>query len=279
MRAIDFHVHVPREPGLPDSKIDESLRRHFRLSGQAPDIDGMAEHYKAWGIFGVIFSIDYETTSGEKPDSNDYVAGIVEKYPEQFIGFASVDPWRENAVSEIERSVRELRLSGLKLHPVQQHFYPNDERFYPIYETCSDLGVPVLFHSGFAASGLGMPGGGGLKLKYSAPIPYMDDVAADFPSLTIIMAHAGWPWTEEQIAVALHKPNAYIDLSGWLPKYLPEALVRETNSRLQDKVVFGSDYPYIPPDRWLRDGACLPWKASVREKVLLSNARRILGIK
>ena len=271
-------MHVPREPGLPEPKIDESLRRHFRLEEEPPDVERMAKRYRDWDIFGVVFSIDYETTSGEKPDSNDYVASIVKKYPEQFTGFASVDPWRENAVAEIERSVKTLGLRGLKLHPVQQVFYPNDERFYPIYETCSSLGVPVLFHSGFAASGVGMPGGGGLKLKHSAPIPYMDDVAADFPNLTIIMAHAGWPWMEEQIAVALHKPNAHIDLSGWSPKYLPESLVKETGSRLQDKVVFGSDYPYMPPDRWLRDGASLPWKASVREKVLFTNAKRILGM-
>ncbi|MBM3944720.1 MAG: 4-hydroxyphenyl-beta-ketoacyl-CoA hydrolase, partial [SAR202 cluster bacterium] len=154
-------MHAPREPGLPEPKIDESLRRHFRLKDEPPDVDGMAALYEKWDIFGVVFSIDDEMTSGEKPDSNGYVASIVKRYPRQFVGFASVDPWRENAVAEVERSVKTLGLSGLKLHPVQQAFYPNDERLYPIYETCSSLGAPVLFHSGFAASGLGMPGGGG----------------------------------------------------------------------------------------------------------------------
>ena len=184
----------------------------------------------------------------------------------------------EAAVEEVERAVTDLGLRGLKLHPIHQAFHPNDERFYSLYRKCVDLGVPVLIHTGFAAAGLGMPGGGGLKLKYGAPIPGVDDVAADFPDLTIVMAHPAWPWVEEQIAVALHKPNVYIDLSGWAPRFIPEALVRETNTRLQDKVLFGSDFPYLTPDRWLKGFEGLPIDDEVRPKVLVENARRVLGI-
>ena len=172
----------------------------------------------------------------------------------------------------------ELELRGLKLHPTLQAFFPNDRRFYPLYEKCAELEVPVLFHSGFGAAGAGMPGGGGLKLKYSAPVPGIDDVAADFPGLSIIMAHAGWPWTEEQIAVALHKPNVFLDLSGWAPKYIPEPLIREAGSRLRDKVMFGSDYPYLRPDRWLEEFEDLPIREEVRPKILLENAARLLGV-
>ena len=133
-------------------------------------------------------------------------------------------------------------------------------------------------HSGFAAAGVGMPGGGGLKLKFARPIPGFDDVAADFPDLTIIMAHPAWPWIEEQIAVALHKPNVYLDLSGWAPRYIPDALVRETDTRLKDKVLFGSDFPYLSPDRWLNEFEDLPIREEVQTKVLVETARRILGI-
>ena len=136
----------------------------------------------------------------------------------------------------------------------------------------------MLFHSGFAGAGSGTPGGSGLKLKYSAPIPYIDDVAADFPQLTVIMAHPAWPWTEEQIAVALHKSNVYLDLSGWSPRFIPEPLKREINTRLQDKVLFGSDYPYITPDRWLRDIDHLDLREHVLPKVLLENARKVLNL-
>ncbi len=279
MLAIDTHVHVPRQPGLPEIGIEAELQRYFRLAAPPKDAEEMANKYKELDILGVIFSVDTETTTGDPPDTNDYVAGIVKTYPDQFIGFASVDPWKGKiAVMELERSVKELGLKGLKLHPVHQSFFPNDTHFYPLYEKAQDLGVPVLFHSGFAGAGAGTPGGSGLKLKYSAPIPGIDDVAADFPALTIIMAHPAWPWTDEQIAVALHKANVYLDLSGWSPRFIPEALIREANTRLQDKVLFGSDYPYIQPDRWLQAFQGLEIRDEVRPKLLLENARKALNL-
>ncbi len=279
MRAIDMHVHVPRQEGLAEIAIESSLRRYFRLKTAPETGDELAALYAEWDILGVIFSVDTETTSSEAPDSNDYVAQIVSSHPEQFIGFATVDPWKgETAVEEMDRAVHDLGLRGLKLHPIHQAFFPNDEQFYPLYEKCQALGIPLLMHSGFAAAGVGMPGGGGFKLKYAKPIPGFDDVAADFPDLTIIMAHPAWPWIEEQIAVALHKPNVYLDLSGWAPRYIPEGLVREADTRLRDKVLFGSDFPYVSPDRWLSEFSDLPIRDEVRPKILLENARRILGL-
>ena len=279
MRAIDMHVHVPRQPGLPEMDVEQGLRSYFRVEWVPQDADEMADKYREWDILGVIFSVDTETSTGEPPDTNDYVAGIVQNHPEQFIGFATVDPWKgRKAVQELERSVRDLGLRGLKLHPIHQAFFPNDTRFYPLYEKCVELGVPALFHTGFAAAGAGTSRGGGLKLKYSAPIPGIDDVAADFPDLTVIMAHPSWPWLEEQIAIALHKANVYLDLSGWSPRFIPEALIQETNTRLRDKVLFGSDFPYLQPDRWLREWEELPIRDEVRPKVLLENARKALKL-
>lgn len=279
IHAIDMHVHVPRQPGLPEVAIESSIRSYFKPTSIPHNAADMANTYRELDMMGVIFSVDTETTTGEAPDTNDYVASIVKDYPELFIGFASVDPWKgPSAADEVERSVRELGLQGLKLHPIHQAFFPNDQRFYHLYETCAHLGIPVLFHSGFAAAGLGTPGGSGLKLKYSAPIPHIDDVAADFPGLTIIMAHPAWPWIEEQIAVALHKANVYLDLSGWLPRFIPEPLIREANTRLKDKVLFGSDYPYITPAKWLHDFESLSIKDNVRPKILLENAARTLNL-
>lgn len=279
MRAIDMHVHIPRQPGLPDMVVEESLRRYFRLNDAPKLAEDLYERYSEWDILGVVFSVDAQTSTGDLPDTNDYVAELVNAHPEQFIGFATVDPWKDRwAVNELERAVTQLGLKGLKLHPIHQAFFPDNKRFYPLYEKCVELGVPVLFHSGFAAAGLGMPGGGGMKLKYAAPIPHFDDVAADFPGLTIIMAHPAWPWVEEQIAVALHKPNVYIDLSGWAPRYIPQQLINETNTRLQDKILFGSDFPYLPPDRWLAGFDQLDIRDEVRPKVLLENAKRALGL-
>ena len=223
--------------------------------------------------------MDSQTATGDVPDTNDYVAEIASSHPDQFIGFASVDPHKgEWAVEEVERSVSELGLKGLKLHPIHQAFFPSDEAFRPLFDKCEELGVPVLIHSGYAAAGAGTPGGGGFKLKYARPIPYIDDLAADHPDLTIIMAHPAWPWVDEQVAVALHKPNVYIDLSGWAPRYIPRDLIREANTRLQNKMLFGSDYPYMPPSRWLQEFEELEMRDGPRQKILLDNAKRVLGL-
>ena len=279
MKAIDMHVHIPRQPGLEKSDMEQTLRNYFKLGESVEDVENMAKRYESMDMMGVLVSINSETSTGEKGDSNDYISEIVTSYPGRFIGFAAIDPWQGKAsVEELERAVKDLSLRGLKLHPVQQAFHPNDEKFYPLYEKAMELNIPVLFHSGMAASGSGMAGGGGMKLKYSAPIPGMDDVAADFPHLTVIMAHPGWPWIEEQIAVALHNPNVYLDLSGWLPRYIPKQLLDEANTRLQDKVLFGSDYPFITPDKWLKDWEQIPIKDEIQPKILLENAKKALHL-
>lgn len=279
MRAIDIHVHVPAPPGHPAAAEIESMAAYFK-SGTLPRTpEEMYEKYQALDLFGVIFDIDAETTSGVPYMGNDWVASIARQYADRFIGFASVDPWKGAlAIQELERSVTELGLRGLKLHPTTQAFFPNDSRFYPLWEKCAELGIPVLFHTGQTGVGAGTPGGGGYKLKYSQPIPYIDDVAADFPDLTIVMAHPAVPWQEEQLSVAVHKANVYMDLSGWSPKYFRPVLTQYATTLLQDKVLFGSDYPALQPDRWLRDFESLEIKEEVRQKILLENARKLLKL-
>ena len=279
MRAIDVHVHVPRQPGLEEFGIEQGLRTMFRMREDPPNPDGMAKIYRDLDVLAVIFSVDSQTATGDVPDSNDYVAEIAASHPEQFIGFR----FGRSAQGRVggERAGtrgQELGLKGLKLHPIHQAFFPSDEAFRPLFDKCEELGVPVLIHSGYAAAGAGTPGGGGFKLKYARPIPYIDDLAADHPGLTIIMAHPAWPWVDEQVAVALHKPNVYIDLSGWAPRYIPRELIREANTRLQDKVLFGSDYPYMPPSRWLQEFEELEMRDGPRQKILLDNAKRVLGL-
>ena len=277
MRAIDIHTHVPNPPGSGQSASQQQMSRYFGTD-QRGTVEQMYEMYVELDIFAVIFGVDAETTSGSPYTGNDYTAEIVKRYPDRFMGFASVDPHKgKAAVIEMERSVKELGLRGLKLHPISQAFFPNDTRFYPLWEKCAELGVPVLFHSGQTAVGAGLPGGGGLKIKYAQPI-HMDDVAADFPALNIIMAHPGVPWQEEQLSIALHKPNVYIDLSGWSPKYFRPILVQYANSLLQNKVLFGSDFPALTPQRWLGDFEALDLKPEVRQKILLENAAKLLGI-
>jgi uncharacterized protein len=278
MRAIDIHVHVPEPPGDPAFIERQRMAGYFRAGPLPKSPDEMYEKYKALDLMGVIFAIDAETRSGDRYVGNDYVADVVRKYPEQFIGFASVDPWKgAMAIHELERAVKELGLRGLKLMQITQAFFPNDQRFYSLWEKCVELDIPVLFHTGQTGVGAGTPGGAGLKLKYSQPI-HIDDVAADFPGLNIIMAHPAVPWQEEQLSIALHKANVYIDLSGWSPKYFRPVLVQYASTLLQDKVLFGSDYPAIQPDRWLKDFEGLEIRDEVRQKILLENARKLLKL-
>jgi predicted TIM-barrel fold metal-dependent hydrolase len=178
----------------------------------------------------------------------------------------------------MDRAITELGLIGAKFHPGIQAFYPNDRQFYPLYEKITELGVPALFHTGTNGLGAGKPGGMGVKLDYSRPI-YLDHVAADFPELTIIGAHPAWPWHDEMLAIIGHKSNVFMDLSGWSPKYVPKAIIDEARTRLQDRILFGSDYPFIMPERWLADFDSLEgFSPEVRQKILHDNAARILKL-
>lgn len=278
MKAIDIHVHFSTAEGRRSlGYYGKALETYFNTKLEVLSEEEMASVYQDLGIMGVLLPTDDETVSGIKPISHEYVADMVRRYPETFIGFAGVDPWKgKAAIDELERAVKELGLRGAKFQQAAQAFFPNDRRFYPLWEKCVELKIPVLFHCGTTGLGAGMPGGLGIKLKYVDPL-HIDEVAADFPELTIICAHPAWPWTDVAIAIAIHKANVYVDLSGWSPKYFPPQLTRDVNSRLQNKALFGTDYPYIKPDRWLRDFEKLDLKPEVRSKVLLENAKKVLG--
>jgi len=281
MRAIDIHVHPGTREYLVDSggKYLADALNYFHKHDAVVTIEEMVRTYREADMMAVLLAWDAETHTGLPPVTNDYVAGIVAQYPDVFLGFASVDPWKGKvAIAALERAVKTLGLRGLKLHPIAQAFYPNDRRFYPLWESCAALKIPVMFHTGTTGVGAGVPGGNGLKLEYARPIPFLDDIAADFPNLTIIGAHPSWPWQEEMLAVAVHKTNVYIDLSGWSPKYFPPSLVQYANTLLQDRVLFGSDYPFLTPARWMADFDQAGFKPEVRQKILLTNAKRLLGL-
>jgi predicted TIM-barrel fold metal-dependent hydrolase len=276
-RAIDMHVHIATAESHPEV-LTANLERYFKTDLSAVTDDSTAELYRRLELRAVIFMIDFETATGFPYPGNERVAEAVRKHPDVFTGFASVDPWKgQAAVRELERSVRELGLRGVKFHPGLQGFAPNERRFGPLYAKCVELGVPAVFHTGHTGAGAGVPGGAGVRLGHCRPI-FLDDVAVEFPELTIVMAHPAWPWHEEQLSVAMHKPNVYIDLSGWSPKYFPPAVVQYANTLLQERVLFGTDYPVISPERWLRDFEAAPFKDEVRPKILLGNARRVLGL-
>ena len=237
----------------------------------------MAAYYRERNMAAVVFTVDAETVTGRPAVRNEEIAEVAAANPDVLIPFASVDPNKPNAVDEARRLIRDHGVRGFKFHPNIQAFFPNDRAFYPLYEAIEEAGLPALFHTGHSGIGSGLPGGGGIRLKYSNPM-CVDDVAVDFPNLKIVLAHPSFPWQDEAISVALHKQQVYIDLSGWSPKYFPPQLVRYANTQLRERVLFGSDYPMITPDRWLSDFEQADFKDEVRPLILKENAARLLGL-
>ncbi|MCX7962808.1 MAG: amidohydrolase family protein [Burkholderiales bacterium] len=282
LAAIDVHTHAEVSTRLlPDEAEREALEargRYFRYEVKHPTIAQMAEYYRARNMAFVVFTVDQERGMGIRRISNEEVAESAAEHADVAIPFASVDPARgKMAVREARRLIEHYGVKGFKFHPIIQGFYPNDRDVYPLYEVIAEAGLPALFHTGQTGIGAGMPGGGGLRLKYANPI-YLDDVAADFPELQIVMAHPAVPWLDEQLSIALHKPNTWIDLSGWSPKYFEPKLIQYANTLLKDRVLFGSDNPVISPERWLAEFEKLPIKPEVRPLILKENAVRLLRL-
>jgi uncharacterized protein len=279
--AIDVHVHAEvGADGRPSlsPELEAAKVAYFKARSGPPTIPQIAEYYRQRRLAAVVFTVDAETATGHPPIRNEEVAAACAEHSDVLIPFASVDPWKGRAaVRQARRLVQEHGVRGFKFHPSLQAFHPNDRMAYPLYQAIEELEVPALFHTGQSGIGAGVPGGGGILLKYSNPLA-LDEVASEFPGLTIVLAHPSFPWQDEALAVATHKPTVYLDLSGWSPKYFSPQLVRYANSLLKDKVLFGTDYPVITPDRWLADFEQLDIKPEVRPLILKENAARLLRL-
>ncbi|MET4923016.1 amidohydrolase family protein [Streptomyces sp. PSRA5] len=280
--AIDVHTHAEVSSRGQDSLSAELMQassQYFNVDAahRTPTLPEIATYYRERAMACVVFSVDAEATTGVPAPPNEEIAEVAADNPDVLIPFASIDPARGRpGVREVRRLVRDFGVRGFKFHPSLQAFYPNDRVAYGLYEAIEEAGAVAVFHTGQTGIGAGAPGGGGIRLKYSNPL-YIDDVAADFPGMPIIMAHPSFPWQDEALSVATHKPQVYIDLSGWSPKYFPPQLVKYANTLLKDKVLFGTDYPLLTPERWLKDFAALPIKDEVRPKILKENAARLFG--
>jgi len=280
--AIDVHVHVHasvRGPARDTAVLDE-MTQYFGVGDVAaltvPDI---AAYYRERGMAAVVFGIDEAGGGGAHlAAGNDEISELAAENADVLIPFASVDPARgADGVATARRLAGDGVVRGFKFHPNVQGFFPNDRAAYPLYEVIAEHGLVALFHTGHTGVGAGTRGGGGIRLKYSNPM-YVDDVAVDFPDMPIILAHPSFPWQDEALSMALHKPQVHIDLSGWSPKYFPPQLVQYANTLLKDKVLFGSDYPMITPERWLADFEAIGIRDEVRPLILKENAARLFGL-
>lgn len=279
--AIDVHTHAWKSALQVDdvpSESQEAMGRYFRYAPQHQTIPEMAELYRRLKMAFVVFTVDGERGSSRKI-TNEEIAELAHRHADVAIPFASINPHRgTEGVQQARRLIRDYGVRGFKFHPSVQDFYPNDRLAYPLYEAIAEARLPALFHTGQTGVGAQTPGGSGIRLKYSHPM-LLDDVAADFPDMPIILAHPSFPWQEEALSVATHKPQVYIDLSGWSPKYFPPILVQYANTLLKDKILFGSDYPVLSPEKWVAEFDKLPIRPEVRPLIMKENAVRLLGLR
>jgi predicted TIM-barrel fold metal-dependent hydrolase len=279
--AIDTHTHAEVSCWNPwdnyGEEFDRAADKYFR-SNRRPTMDETVAYYRERKIGLVMFTVDSESNLGRRRIANEEICEVAQKNSDVMIAFASIDPHKGRmGAREARRLVAEHGAKGFKFHPTVQGFHPNDRMAWPIYEVIADHKLPAIFHSGHSGIGSGMRSGGGLRLEYSNPM-HLDDVAIAFPDMTLVIAHPSWPWQDEALSVAMHKPNVYIDLSGWSPKYFPPQLVQYANTLLKDRMLFGSDFPLITPDRWMKDFADAAFKPEVRPLILKENAMRLLKL-
>jgi predicted TIM-barrel fold metal-dependent hydrolase len=275
VRAIDFHVHLPTPDWLDGSMAGyvEAAEAYFRSTVQRQSLSELADRYRQLDVRAVLLAWDAETATGRPRVPNETVAAACEKYPDAFTGIGSVDPHKESAVDEVA-NIAALGLRGVKFHPSLQAFAPDDPTYWPVFAACQQHGLLALFHTGTSGIGARQPGGQGIRIDYAHPLK-LDAVAAAHPRLTVVAAHFGWPWQMDLIAVALHKTNVCIDISGWSPRRIPPEVVHELKGRLSGQFVWGSDFPFFTPERCLAELDELGLASST---LLHDNAARILGL-
>lgn len=278
---IDFHTH----PML----VQEMAERHPELLAVARDVFYIGNRMQPLETFhlqmdvagiqrAVVLPIDATTARGAKVYSNEQIAELC-AMSDRFIGFASVDPHNPAAPQELEAAIRGLGLRGLKLSPPTQEFYPNDQKLaYPIYEAAQALGIPVVIHSGLSWEPKA-------RLKWAQPL-LVEDVAADFPRLNIVIAHLGWPWVLDSVALALKYPNIYLDTSAlyfdnpWdfiafaMKGQVPLTVFERS---LRHQIVFGSNYPRVEIKNMVMAVKRLGLSEGCLDLVFRENAERLLG--
>ena len=280
--AIDFHTHVlasVRDEIPKASESSTALAEYFGTDVSLPTVRDLAAYYNDLQMMCVVFSVDSTSATGNPNRvSNDEICEVAAEFPRTVIPFGSVDPHAGKfAAREVARLAAAYPIKGFKFHPNSQAFHPNDPAVYPIYEAIQEAGLIALFHSGHTGVGAGRRGGNGIRLKFSNPMA-VDDVAVDFPDLKIVLAHPSFPWQDEAISVALHKPNVYIDLSGWSPKYFPPNLIQYARTLLKKKVLFGTDFPVITPAKWIEEFSKLGLDAEVTQLIMKHNAWQLLEL-
>jgi predicted TIM-barrel fold metal-dependent hydrolase len=277
MRAIDVHVH-PSTRGL-----DRDACTYFRrdLSDVPQSAEAFAALYKKHDVRAPLIGWHPSTVKEGSRNSNEHVIDLAARFPDAFPGVLGSLDVHANDLNAVARYAEDLarnaKVLGFKFHPPDQGFYPTERKLYPIWDVLQASGKPVMFHVGFTVLGANTEGGSGIALDYGRPV-HLDTLARDFPRMKIIAAHPGWPWEQELVGVVTHKKNLFVDTSGYLAEQLPEIFLKAIGGRLQDKALFGTDFPYVDLEKALASFDRMNFKDSVKEKLLLTNAKALLRL-
>jgi len=279
IRFVDAHVHPPVPAFLsgPVAPYREGLVSFLERPLTEMDPASLAEFYRERTGMAVLLGWDTETATRLRPFGNQDVAALVATAPDVFVGMGAVDPIKgARAVAEVHAAAR-LGLKGISLHPIAQGFDPADRRNFLVWETAAQHDLICVFHTGFTRLGAGTAGGAGLRLEYGRPLG-VDVVAAEFPELRIVVAHTGALWRDEVLHIAAHKANVSICLSGQRPQLLDTRWLEAIVGPLARRVMFGSDFPFGSPDRWLAGWEELDLPVEATRRVLRDNALDLLRL-
>ncbi len=278
---IDVHTHPIFHKAICENKETlEYRKREFGIFKQSPTpVESVLQEMDYNGVTrSVLLPLDLTTRSGGWIVANEEVRTLVDLAPDRFIGFASVDPYREDAAEALEYAFAHLKLSGLKLHPSKQKFYPDDDRLKPLYEICLKYDKPIMFHAGMSWE----PDAPAI---YSHPLRF-EGVAIAYPELRICLAHFGWPWIQETTMLLLKYPNVFTDTSLL---HMDNALDFYTQifkvnmgplwieRNLRDKVMFGTNTPRFKAKRLLPALEAMAFRPKTLQKILSGNAEVFLG--
>lgn len=277
---IDFHVHplLVREMIARHPELARAAREIFFIGNNFQPLQTLLLELDVAGLQrAVVLPVETHRTRGLSIYTNEQIAELV-SMSDRLIGFASVDPLVTGSPDRLAHAVQNLGLRGLKLHPSAQEFYPNDPVVYPLYEQAAGLGIPILFHTGLSWQPKA-------RLKYAHP-SHFEDLAADFPNLNVVLAHLGWPWVIDAVALALKYPNVHLDTSALYfdnPRhFLRYAMTHQVplsvfEHSLRHQLVFGSNYPRVEIKNMAQEIRQLGFSEACLELVFDQNARRLLG--
>ena len=276
MKVIDFRFR-PNTPeiidGIKNSNMFRAACKAIGFDARKPQpLDAIVEDLDRLGVeVGVITGRDSETTYGS-PNNNGSVLAFCKAYPKKFVGFWGIDPHKGMAaVREIVKAVEEHGMKGIAIDPYLAHIPASEARFYPLYTKCCELNIPVFITMAPP------PEVHGALLDYARPRD-IDRVARDFPELTLIMSHGGYPYVDESIYVCQRNANVYMDISEYERSPQVPTYVRAMNGPIAAKVVFASAHPFIELKDALAAYKEFDLTEENRNKIMYANAKRILGL-